>query len=54
MSTNFDVIVPFQFMASLQPSGSRIPDAWFIKLTFELTITIYLAKPENRTKKPLT
>ena len=42
-----------QFMANLQPSGSRIPDAWPIKLTFSLTIAFYLTKTEGRTKKSL-
>ena len=45
----------FQFMDNSQPSGNRIPDAWSIKLTFSLiTITFYLTKIENRTKKSLT
>ena len=38
-------------MANLQPSGSRVPNAWSIKLTFSLTVTFYLTKTENRTKK---
>ena len=42
------------FLAILQPSGSRIPDAWSIKSTFPLIVTFYLTKPENRTKKSLT
>ena len=44
----------FQFMANLEQSGSRIPGAWSMELTFSLTITFYLAKTENRTKKSLT
>ena len=32
----------FQFLANLQPSRSRIPDTWSIKLTFSLTVTFYL------------
>ena len=48
ISTNCDIIVFFQFMCNLQPSGSLIPDAWSIKLTFSLR------EPENKTKKSLT
>ena len=44
----------FQFMANLQPSGSRIPDVWFMKLKSSLTITFYLTKLDNRTIKSLT
>ena len=52
MSSNFDVIVFFfLFMAHLQQSGSRIPDAWSIKLMFSLIVTFNLTTPENRTKK---
>ena len=36
-------------MAHLQPTGSRIPDAWSIKLKFSLTITFYLTNTENST-----
>ena len=32
----------FQFLANLQPSRSRIPEAWYIELTFSLTVTFYL------------
>ena len=39
-----------QFMANLKQSGTRIPDAWSVKLTFLLIITFYLTKTENRTK----
>ena len=42
----------FRYMVNLQPNR-RIPDAWFIKLTFSLTITLYLTKTEDRnTKSP--
>ena len=34
MSEYFHVIVFFQFMANLEPFGSRIPNAWSIKLIF--------------------
>ena len=44
----------FQFMANLEQTGSRIPDAYSAKLTFSLTVTFYLTKTENRTKKSLT
>ena len=44
----------FQFMANLEQTGSRIPDAYSAKLTFSLTVTFYLTKTENRTKKFLT
>ena len=37
-------------MANTQPSGSQIPDAWSIKLTFSLIVTFYLTITENRTK----
>ena len=43
----------FRFIANLEPCGSRISDAWFIKFTFSL-INFYLTKLENRTKKSLT
>ena len=54
MSENCDVIVFFPIMANLQLSESRIPNVWFIKLKFSLTITFYLTKPDNRTIKSLT
>ena len=41
----------FQFMANLEQSGSRILDAWSVKITFSLTF--YLTKTENRTKTSL-
>ena len=44
----------FQFIANLQPSGSRIPDAWSIKLTFSSIVTFHLTKTGNRAKKSLT
>ena len=37
-------------MANLEQSGSRIPDAWSVKLLFPLTVTFYTTKTENRTK----
>ena len=58
MMTSFQEIVTslafFQFTANLEQSGSRIPDAYSIKLMFSSTVTFYLTKNENRTKKSLT
>ena len=54
MLANRDVIAIFQFLAYLEQSGSGIPDVESVKLTFSLTITFYLPKSENRTKKSLT
>ena len=34
-----------QFM---EQSGKRIPDAWYVKLTFSSIVTFYLTKTENR------
>ena len=44
----------FGFMVNLEQSGSRIPDAWSVLLTFTLTVTFYLTTTENRTRKSLT
>ena len=41
-------------MVNLEQSGSRIPDAWSVKLKFTLIVTFYLTKTVNRTKKSLT
>ena len=41
----------FLFIANLQQSGSRIPDAWSVKVTFALIVTFYITKTENKTKK---
>ena len=43
-----------QVMANLQTFGSRILDAWSIKLISLLTITFYLTNNQNRTKKSRT
>ena len=43
-----------QFMANLQPSVSRMQDAWSITLTIPSIATFYLTKSENRTEKSLT
>ena len=42
-----------QFIANLEQSVICIPGARSVKLTFLLTITFYLAKTKNRTKKSL-
>ena len=39
-----------RFVANFERSGSRIPDAWSIILTFPLLTTFYLTKTEKRTK----
>ena len=44
----------FGYMANLEQSGSRIPDTRSVRLTFSLTVTFYLTKTEDRTKKYLT
>ena len=55
MSENFDVSVSFfQFMVNLEQFGSRISDAWYVKLTRSLEVSFHLTNIENRTKKPLT
>ena len=40
----------FGLMANLKQSGSRILDAYSVKLTFSLRKRFYLTKTENRTK----
>ena len=44
----------FRFMTNLKQCGSRIPNAKSVKVIFSLTVTSYLTKTENITKKPLT
>ena len=41
----------FQFMANLEQSGSRIPDAESAKVIFSNIVTFYLTETENITKK---
>ena len=41
-------------MENLELFGSQIPDALSVKLPLLLIVTFYLAKTENRTKKPQT
>ena len=54
MMTSFRQIVTslsfFRFMADLEQSGSRITEAWFVKVIFSSIVTFYLAKTENRSK----
>ena len=42
----------FQLMTNLEQSGSCIPDAWSVKLTFSLIVTFYRTK--NRSEQSLT
>ena len=44
----------FRSTVNLEQFGSRIPDACSVKRLFSLTVTFYLTKTENRTKKSLT
>ena len=44
----------FPFMANLEQSGSRIPEAQSVKLIFSLIVTFYLTKTENRIKISLS
>ena len=44
----------FGFLANLEPSGGRIPGTESAEVMFSVTITFYLTKTENRTKKFLT
>ena len=41
-------------MANLEQFGNQIQDAWSVILKFSLTVTFYVTKTENRTKKSLT
>ena len=53
MSNNCDVIAIFLFMSNMEGTGSRIPEAWSVKLAFSFRVTFYITKTENRTKKSL-
>ena len=44
----------FHFITNLKQFGSQILEAWSVKLALTLTVTFYLTKTENRTKKSLT
>ena len=37
----------FQFTANLEQSGSRIPDAYSVKLIFSSIVTFYLTKTDD-------
>ena len=39
------------YMANVEQSGRRIPDAWSVKLRFSLTVAFYLTETKTRTKK---
>ena len=54
MSKNLTSLSFFQFMANLEQSESRIPDAETVKIMFFLIVTFDLTKTENRTKISLT
>ena len=44
----------FKFLTNLEQSGGRIPDTESAKIMFSITVTFFLRKTENRTKKYLT
>ena len=44
MSINCDILLFFQFMVNLEQTGSQIPDACSVKLTFSLRVTFYPKK----------
>ena len=51
MTSCRQIVMPLYFFlvyGQLQPSGSRAPNAWSIKLTFSLIVDFFLTKPENR------
>ena len=54
MSVNCDVIVVFSIYGQSGATGSRIPDAQIVKLTFSLIVTFYPTKTANRIKRSLT
>ena len=54
MSKHCDVIVRFWFLANSEQSGGGIPDTESENVMFSQTVTFYLTKTENRTKKSLT
>ena len=41
-------------MADLELSGSQIPDAWSVILSFSLIATFYFTKTENKNKEPIS
>ena len=44
----------FRYLSDLAQPGSRIPGRWYMIYKFRQIFVFYLAKAENRTKKPLT
>ena len=48
MSSNCDVMPYYQFMTNSKQSGSRIADIYSVKLTFLLTLTLFLTKTKDR------
>ena len=42
------------FIANLEQSKNRIPDAEILTLTLSLIVTFYVTKAENKTKKSVT
>ena len=51
MLTNFYVVAIFQFKVNLEQSESRIQNVWSLIFLFLLTVTFYLTKTDNRTKR---
>ena len=51
MLTNFYVVAIFQFKVNLEQSESRIQNVWSLIFLFLLTVTFYLRKTDNRTKR---
>ena len=49
--TNFYVVAIFQFKVNLEQSESRIQNVWSLIFLFLLTVTFYLTKTDNRTKR---
>ena len=54
MSSNCDVMSYDLFMTNSKQSGSRIADIYSVKLTFLLTLTLFLTKTKDRTNKSVT
>ena len=44
-----DTLSFFKFIINLEQSGSWIPEAWSLKLTYPLITFFYLTKIENKT-----
>ena len=57
MTSCWKIVTSFpisQFVANLKQFGSRIPDAYSVKLMFSLIVVFLSYKTEYRTKKSLT